>query len=115
MSYEQLQQLCEQMGSVRVGVKQNALSRIPTRILTRGAQSSNNKSSKLNEACCICMNDLLEAGEKQSQIKNLPCGHSYHAACIKQWLFSHTSCPVCKADVAKQTASVGDLFSQLMK
>ena len=69
---------------------------------------------RADDGCCICMGDLLEDGAKESRVKSLPCRHTFHARCIRQWLTNHTTCPVCKADVARQAASVGALLFQLM-
>lgn len=50
------------------------------------------------QTCIICLDDF-GAGDVQSV---LPCRHSYHPACIKKWLTSHSSeCPLCKQDVKK--------------
>lgn len=35
-------------------------------------------------------------------MKVLPCDHSYHSKCIKDWLLKNATCPVCKADVKKK-------------
>jgi hypothetical protein len=132
MTYEQLQELCDKLGNVRHGLSRAAFQRMPTRLLTRpsDAQPAARKLAANNahgaaqapaaqrlhgEACCICMSDLLEAGAASSRVKTLPCGHVFHAPCVAQWLSSHTSCPVCKCDVATRAASVGELFSKLCK
>lgn len=42
--------------------------------------------------CCICMCDF-EAGDETTV---MPCGHAYHDSCIKEWLRTHNTCPVCR-------------------
>ncbi|KAI8470371.1 MAG: hypothetical protein J3K34DRAFT_368518, partial [Monoraphidium minutum] len=42
--------------------------------------------------CTICL-DAYADGEL---VKQLPCGHSYHAACIDEWLRKSAVCPLCK-------------------
>jgi hypothetical protein len=32
-------------------------------------------------------------------VKQLPCNHCYHAACIDQWLRQNCMCPLCKQSV----------------
>nr|CAB3468122.1 unnamed protein product [Digitaria exilis] len=33
-------------------------------------------------------------------VRRLPlCKHLYHVECIDMWLASHTTCPLCRADV----------------
>ena len=44
--------------------------------------------------CAIC----LEAHARGSV--RVPCGHSFHAACIAEWARRARSCPVCRADIA---------------
>ncbi|CAL5442802.1 RING-H2 finger protein ATL52-like [Camellia sinensis] len=46
--------------------------------------------------CPVCLS-VFEEGE---EVRQLPrCNHSFHAACIDMWLFSHFDCPVCRAPV----------------
>ena len=45
-------------------------------------------------ACAIC----LEPHGRGSV--RVPCGHSFHAACIAEWARHARSCPVCRADIA---------------
>lgn len=42
--------------------------------------------------CCVCMSDF-ETGD---EVISMPCGHSFHDACIKQWLNTNRTCPVCR-------------------
>ncbi|XVE52692.1 hypothetical protein DITRI_Ditri02bG0143100 [Diplodiscus trichospermus] len=45
--------------------------------------------------CAVCLSQF-EDGE---ELRTLPeCLHSYHAPCIDMWLYSHSSCPMCRAD-----------------
>ncbi|CAL5048121.1 unnamed protein product [Urochloa decumbens] len=46
--------------------------------------------------CSVCLGTVL-AGE---MVRRLPlCKHLYHVECIDMWLASHTTCPLCRADV----------------
>ncbi|KAJ8766678.1 hypothetical protein K2173_004502 [Erythroxylum novogranatense] len=46
--------------------------------------------------CAIC----LSAFEDGEEVRQLPrCKHSFHAACIDMWLYSHSDCPICRAYV----------------
>jgi len=47
--------------------------------------------------CCIC----LDAFQEAEPVLHMPCFHSYHPACIKQWLQHQHSCPVCRHDILK--------------
>uniref|UniRef100_A0A0D9VE98 RING-type domain-containing protein n=1 Tax=Leersia perrieri TaxID=77586 RepID=A0A0D9VE98_9ORYZ len=51
--------------------------------------------------CSVCLEDV-RGGET---VRRMPaCGHMYHAACIEAWLRSHTTCPLCRADVSPRRA-----------
>ncbi|CBY15711.1 unnamed protein product [Oikopleura dioica] len=42
-----------------------------------------------NEQCSICLDGLTEA-------VSLPCDHSFHASCIRTWLTTKNTCPLCQ-------------------
>ncbi|XVF75358.1 hypothetical protein PTKIN_Ptkin13bG0182000 [Pterospermum kingtungense] len=45
--------------------------------------------------CAVCLSEFEEGEE----VRTLPeCLHTFHAPCIDMWLYSHTSCPMCRAD-----------------
>ncbi|PON56613.1 43kDa postsynaptic protein [Parasponia andersonii] len=45
--------------------------------------------------CAVCLSEF-EDGE---DLRTLPeCLHSFHVACIDMWLFSHSTCPMCRGD-----------------
>jgi hypothetical protein len=83
MSYEQLLELGEQMGTVSVGLSQEQFGAL------EGGVSSTGQST-----CSICQTDI-ETGQS---FKRLPwCAHDHHTECIGQWLQHKNTCPVCKA------------------
>jgi hypothetical protein len=49
------------------------------------------------EPCSICWSQII-AGE---QVRALQCQHTYHPACIDQWLAQSSTCPLCK-DVVQE-------------
>ncbi|KAJ4963311.1 hypothetical protein NE237_023250 [Protea cynaroides] len=58
--------------------------------------------------CSICLSSLEE-----DIVRLLPnCLHLFHAQCIDMWLFSHSTCPICRTVVAPkaevQTHGTGD-------
>ncbi|XP_039128349.1 RING-H2 finger protein ATL33-like [Dioscorea cayenensis subsp. rotundata] len=47
--------------------------------------------------CSVCLSLFIEGEE----VRQLPkCKHLFHAPCIDMWLFSHSNCPLCRADVS---------------
>ncbi|KAG0495902.1 hypothetical protein HPP92_000593 [Vanilla planifolia] len=45
--------------------------------------------------CAVC----LSAAEEGELMRLLPgCRHVFHVACIDMWLYSHSTCPVCRAE-----------------
>jgi len=55
-------------------------------------------------SCSICFADVAE-GQKVGQ---LPCGHAFHATCIRQWLALKDSCPMrCSGPRAATIGAVG--------
>jgi hypothetical protein len=47
--------------------------------------------SSINQ-CIICYNGF----ENHEEIIKLPCGHHFHKCCILNWIFSSSSCPLCR-------------------
>ncbi|KAK8712557.1 hypothetical protein V6N13_147794 [Hibiscus sabdariffa] len=57
--------------------------------------------------CAVCLNEF----EDDETLRLIPkCDHVFHPECIDAWLSSHTTCPVCRADLVPQP---GDPVSQL--
>ncbi|GAB2211828.1 hypothetical protein Drorol1_Dr00025165 [Drosera rotundifolia] len=47
--------------------------------------------------CCIC----LTAYDHGIELREMPCGHHFHSACIEKWLYINSTCPLCKYDISK--------------
>ena len=88
MTYEQLLQLEEKVGSVNKGLNIQQIEKLP---ITKYKKDKNNE----NYQCIICMEEF----EKNEKINLLPCGHLFHINCIKQWLLKQKSCPFCKSEI----------------
>ncbi|KAJ0971113.1 hypothetical protein J5N97_019072 [Dioscorea zingiberensis] len=53
--------------------------------------------------CCIC----LSAYDDGVELRELPCGHHFHCACIDKWLYINATCPLCKYNIIKSSNSHG--------
>mmetsp|Transcript_28524 Transcript_28524/g.50651 ORF Transcript_28524/g.50651 Transcript_28524/m.50651 type:complete len:246 (-) Transcript_28524:24-761(-) len=83
MSYEQLLELGEQIGSVSVGLTPKQFADLKEEV-----------SEMQISTCSICQTDI----ERGQLFKRLPsCTHLHHSECIWQWFQKKNECPVCKA------------------
>ncbi|GMH22489.1 hypothetical protein Nepgr_024332 [Nepenthes gracilis] len=53
--------------------------------------------------CCIC----LSSYEDGAELRELPCGHYFHCACIDKWLYINATCPLCKFNILKNGSQSG--------
>lgn len=49
--------------------------------------------------CSICYEEFCDGSPLQV---TTVCGHQYHRECIRKWLDKHTTCPLCRTDIAVQ-------------
>ncbi|RKP39428.1 hypothetical protein BJ085DRAFT_27431 [Dimargaris cristalligena] len=62
---------------------------------SKGSSDTGSRGSQAIPPCSICLDDF----EPDQQIRILPCHHTFHTACIDQWLTTkHSRCPLCKMD-----------------
>lgn len=92
MTYEELLELGEVVGSQSRGLSQEAISLLPVSKFKCGFFWR--KKSK-GERCVICQMEY-KRGERQV---TLPCKHIYHACCATQWLGINKACPICYKEV----------------
>ncbi|KAL4560941.1 hypothetical protein LXL04_033098 [Taraxacum kok-saghyz] len=96
MTYEELIELGEIVGSQSRGLSQEAISLLPISKFKRGFFWRNFwKKKSRDERCVICQMEY-KRGDRQI---TLPCKHAYHAACGNRWLTINKACPVCYKDV----------------
>lgn len=53
-------------------------------------------------SCPVCMEDFLKNGQgTQAVVKTKACGHIFHKQCLKNWLKTAKTCPICRHDLAE--------------
>jgi len=93
MTYEELRALEETVGSVNKGLNEKSISAIPITVYHKAKGLDADE-----EQCTVCRCEF----EKEHSVKELPCRHVFHPACIDQWLSISKKCPICSEEV-KQT------------
>ncbi|KAI8571685.1 hypothetical protein RHMOL_Rhmol01G0138500 [Rhododendron molle] len=92
MTYEELLDLGEAVGTESRGLSEELISMLPTSKYKSGGFFSRKKSG---ERCVICQM-RYRRGDRQI---NLPCKHVYHMECCTKWLGINKTCPVCNTEV----------------
>ncbi|KAK8486016.1 hypothetical protein V6N11_032994 [Hibiscus sabdariffa] len=95
MTYEELLDLGEAVGSQSRGLSRELIDLLPTSRCKFGSFLLRKKS---RERCVICQM-RYKIGERQMK---LPCKHVYHSECIMKWLSINKVCPVCNNEVFGQ-------------
>ncbi|KAB0801642.1 hypothetical protein PPYR_03828 [Photinus pyralis] len=65
----------------------------PPRSVNQSPRHRRRRNSNDSEKDCVICFDVLKA----SSIKQLTCGHKFHADCINMWLNVRDSCPICRS------------------
>jgi len=57
------------------------------------------------DVCCICLRTMIKSKSSNGSVKKLPCGHLYHAHCLREVVERARSvhsakCPLCRANVS---------------
>ncbi|PNT61693.1 hypothetical protein BRADI_5g18810v3 [Brachypodium distachyon] len=91
MTYEELQQLGETIGTESKGLPDDMImllksSTYKIRIFSR---------KEKHDECVIC----CMAYKNRDKLTTLPCEHQYHQICVTKWLKINKVCPVCNKEV----------------
>lgn len=95
MSYEELLALEEQIGYVSTGLSEETISKCLEKSFYSSKTEHASQSMDIEVKCSICQEEY----EERDELGSLKCSHSYHEACIKQWLLQKNKCPVCNISV----------------
>lgn len=87
MTYEELLELEEKIGSVSKGLNKEKIDSIQV-VKFR-------KKDYPEDKCIICQYEFKE----WEKVKLLKCKHCFHPECIDQWLMNQKVCPFCKEEV----------------
>ena len=90
MTYEQLLELEEQMGSVANGLTEEEIKNLKYDKFI--------KNKYLEDKCIICQYNFMEL----ESIVGLPCKHCFHFNCLKPWIDKQHYCPLCKTNIRKE-------------
>jgi len=92
MTYEELLELGEAVGTQSRGLSQDLISLLPTSKYKCGFFS---RKKSRDERCVICQMEYKRGDRRIT----LPCKHVYHASCGNRWLSINKACPICYTEV----------------
>ncbi|CAA3028412.1 E3 ubiquitin ligase BIG BROTHER-like [Olea europaea subsp. europaea] len=92
MTYEELLELGEAVGTQSKGLSEDLIALLPTSKFKRGLFS---KKKFKGERCVVCQMEY-KRGDRQM---TLPCKHVYHTDCGSRWLSINKACPICFKEV----------------
>lgn len=101
MGYNELLQLQDRLGVVKVGLTREQFDHLPLFAYHKPAASAGAGAgaggpvATEDTMCSVCQTEFV-AGE---DIKCTPCIHKYHPDCLWNWLKDNSTCPVCKRDL----------------
>lgn len=90
----------ERLDQLRITKYNRAERNIEAR--TKQFQPVSDVSIENEDVCPICLIEF----EDDEDVRNLPCKHIFHVACIDEWLKRNTSCPMCKSNVDLDAVSI---------
>ncbi|PQQ07771.1 hypothetical protein Pyn_02236 [Prunus yedoensis var. nudiflora] len=100
MTYEELLELGEAVGTQSRGLSQDQISLLP---ISKYKCSFFSRKKSRDERCVICQMEYKRGDRRIT----LPCKHLYHAGCGTRWLSINKACPICYTEVFAD-ASKGD-------
>ena len=94
-TYENLTELCDRIGNVKIGVKN--IDDISSATIYVESENTNNDDSK----CSICLETFNSIqNNSNNYIRKInKCKHKFCNDCISVWLNDHKTCPICKIEI----------------
>ena len=98
-TYENLSELCDQLGNVNIGITNIDDVSTPTIYI--------DNTNKNDSTCSICLDNFYNIqNHSDNYIRKINiCKHEFCNTCISTWLSNHKSCPICKIDVSENVAT----------
>ncbi|KAL1202445.1 putative E3 ubiquitin-protein ligase HIP1 [Cardamine amara subsp. amara] len=97
MSYEELLDLSDQIGTVKTGLSEEDITDLLKRRTSLWTRINLEKAPSTDletDSCIICQENYMN----QVKIATLDCMHDYHVECLKKWLVIKNVCPICKSE-----------------
>ncbi|KAJ3337579.1 hypothetical protein HDU93_000822 [Gonapodya sp. JEL0774] len=89
--YETLLALGERVGEVKQrGLDERSVAGLPTKKYRAVAPTGQGSDGSDESRCTVCLEDFVDGEE----LAVLPCLHSYHGDCVKNWLRGNGVCPM---------------------
>ncbi|KAJ3692169.1 hypothetical protein LUZ60_012519 [Juncus effusus] len=101
----------DRYNNTRNGLSPSDLNSLPTYEYKRFGDDNNGGGSGWAQ-CSVCMN-LVQEGEKVRQLTD--CKHLFHPECIDMWLYSHSTCPLCRSTVNPVQGGKNEVEVHLLK
>ncbi|KAK4745589.1 hypothetical protein SAY87_011901 [Trapa incisa] len=96
MTYEELLELGEAVGTQNRGLSQELISLLP---ISKYKRFFFSRKRSQHERCVICQMEY----KRGDRCMTLPCKHIYHAGCCSRWLSINKACPICYTEVWMDT------------
>lgn len=95
MTYEELTELGETIGSRSRGVSAAAMATVRQFTYSSRVNPEPTDAEEVEE-CAVCR---FRFEDRELCLALPKCGHEYHAECLKPWLAENNRCPLCKAEI----------------
>ncbi|KAI4386258.1 hypothetical protein MLD38_004204 [Melastoma candidum] len=99
MTYEELLELGEAVGTQSRGLSPDVISFLPVSKYKRGFFS---RKKSRDDRCVICQMEYKRGDWRMT----LPCKHIYHANCCSKWLGINKACPICYTEVSMDASRI---------
>jgi E3 ubiquitin-protein ligase RNF115/126 len=77
----------------------DAVERLPrVTVAERGNRTGDQPGARGDDddtGCPVCLTDMGH-GPEGATLREMPCGHRFHEACLLEWLRTKHTCPVCR-------------------